>query len=97
MNKPLITVYIASHNYGKFLEHAIESVLKQTVDNWELLIINDDSHDDTEEVMKLYASDPRIRLYKTTGIGLPAVCNLALKKAKGNYIIRLDGDDFFDE
>ena len=97
MNKPIITVYIASHNYGKFLENAVESVLKQTVDNWELLIINDNSQDDTDEVMKLYATDPRIRLFKTTGVGLPAVCNLALKEAKGKYIIRLDGDDFFDE
>jgi CMP-N-acetylneuraminic acid synthetase len=97
MNKPSITVYIASHNYGKFLEHAIESVLKQTVDDWELLIINDNSEDNTDEIMKLYATDPRIRLFKTTGIGLPAVCNLALKEARGNFIIRLDGDDFFDE
>jgi len=97
MNNPLITIYIVSHNYGKFLEHAIESVLKQTVGNWELLIINDNSQDNTDEIMKLYATDPRIRLFKTTGVGLPAVCNLALKEAKGNYIIRLDGDDFFDD
>jgi glycosyltransferase involved in cell wall biosynthesis len=94
---PLITVYIVSHNYGRFLENAVESVLQQTVDNWELLIINDNSKDNTDEVMKLYAKDPRIRLLKTNGIGLPAVCNLALKKAKGEYIIRLDGDDFFDD
>lgn len=97
MKKPLITVYIVSHNYGKFLERAIESVLKQTVDNWELLIFNDNSSDNTEEVMKLYASDPRIKLFNTLGVGLPAVCNLALREAKGNYIIRLDGDDFFDD
>jgi glycosyltransferase involved in cell wall biosynthesis len=97
MKKPLITVYIASHNYGKFLEAAIESVLRQTVDNWELLIFNDNSTDNTDEVMKFYAADPRIRLFKTNGVGLPAVCNLALKESKGEMLIRLDGDDMFDE
>jgi CMP-N-acetylneuraminic acid synthetase len=97
MKKPLITVYIASHNYGKFLEAAIESVLRQTVDNWELLIFNDNSSDNTAEIMKFYSEDPRIRLFKTDGIGLPAICNLALKEAKGDFLIRLDGDDFFDD
>jgi CMP-N-acetylneuraminic acid synthetase len=47
--------------------------------------------------MRLYATDPRIRLFNTQGVGLPSICNLALKEAKGTYIIRLDGDDFFDE
>jgi CMP-N-acetylneuraminic acid synthetase len=97
MKKPLITVYIASHNYGKFLEAAIESVLRQTVDNWELMIFNDNSSDNTDEIMKFYSTDPRIRLYKTNGVGLPAVCNLALKESKGEMLIRLDGDDMFDE
>lgn len=97
VNKPKITVYIVSHNYGEYLGDAIESVLRQTVDDWELLIIDDNSSDNTAEAMNLYKGDPRIRLYRTEGIGLPAVCNLALKEAEGKYIIRLDGDDVFDE
>lgn len=97
MENPTITVYIVSHNYGNYLSDAIESVLRQTVSNWELLIIDDGSTDDTAEVMNLYKGDERIRIRRTEGIGLPAVCNLALKEAKGKYIIRLDGDDIFDE
>lgn len=91
------TVYIASHNYGKYLQEAIESVLRQSVDGWELLVIDDASTDNTGDIINLYQGDDRIRTYRTEGIGLPAVCNLALKEAKGEYIIRLDGDDIFDE
>ncbi|HIC05038.1 MAG TPA: glycosyltransferase family 2 protein, partial [Nitrospirales bacterium] len=93
---PLITVYIASRNYGHFLGDAIESVLQQTIDNWELLLIDDGSIDDTSRVIDLYREHPKVRVHRTEGIGLPAVNNLALREAKGEYIIRLDGDDMFD-
>ncbi len=91
------TVYIPSHNYGKFLEKAIESVLRQSSDGWELLLIDDNSTDNTSEIINLYRGDPRVRCFRTEGIGLIGVCNLALKEARGKYIIRLDGDDIFDE
>ena len=45
---PLITVYVVSHNYGHFLIDAIESVLRQTFEDWELLLINDGSTDNTQ-------------------------------------------------
>jgi glycosyltransferase involved in cell wall biosynthesis len=91
------TVYIVSHNYGKYLEAAIESVLRQTIDDWELIIIDDNSSDNTSAIMNFYKGDRRIRLFTTPGIGLPAVCNFALKESRGKYIIRLDGDDIFEE
>ena len=84
-------------NYGRFLGEAIESVLRQHYDDWELLLIDDDSTDDTEHVMRLYAGDSRVRIFKTEGIGLPAVCNLALQESRGEYMIRVDGDDMLDE
>jgi CMP-N-acetylneuraminic acid synthetase len=97
MSTPKITVYIASRDYGRFLGDAIESVLRQKREDWELLIIDDNSSDETGAVMALYRGDPRIRLFKTEGIGLPAVCNLALREARGRYLIRLDADDVFDD
>ncbi|NDG64030.1 MAG: glycosyltransferase family 2 protein, partial [Planctomycetes bacterium] len=97
MLTPKFTVYVPSHNYGRFLSEAIESVLRQSVRDWELFVIDDGSSDDTPAVMKLYEAHPQIRLFSTGGIGLTAVCNLALLHAKGEYIIRLDGDDVFDE
>lgn len=94
---PRITVYVASHNYGRFLEEAIESVLRQSVDGWELLLVDDGSTDNTPDVVRMYAGDPRVRTFRTEGIGLPAVCNLALREAQGQYLVRLDGDDVLDE
>jgi CMP-N-acetylneuraminic acid synthetase len=90
------TIYIPSHNYGHFLEEAIESVLNQTVEDWELLLIDDGSVDNTHQIMDLYKGHSKIRIFREEGIGLPAVCNLALQHANGKYIIRLDGDDVFD-
>ncbi len=92
-----VTVYIASHNYGKYLQDAINSVLRQTMDSWELLLVNDNSSDNTEEIMEIYRGDSRVRIFKTKGLGLPAVANLALNEANGKYLIRLDADDVFDE
>lgn len=97
MDKPKITVYLVSHNYGSYLKDAIESVLRQSTGSWELIIIDDGSTDNTAETINLYKGDERIRAFKTEKIGLPSVCNLALKEANGKYLIRLDGDDIFDE
>lgn len=94
---PKVSIYIASRNYGRYLGEAIESVLRQTYREWELLIIDDGSTDNTAEVINLYKSDPRIKNYQTNGSGLTAVCNFALKHASGEYISRLDGDDYLDE
>lgn len=97
MIQPKVTVYIPSKNYGRFLFDAIESVMRQTMENWELLLIDENSTDNTREIIQRYEGDERVRLFSTAGIGLHGVGNLALKEARGEYIIRLDGDDIFDE
>jgi glycosyltransferase involved in cell wall biosynthesis len=97
MSEPRITVYVPSRNYGRFLGDAIESVLRQSVEDWELIVIDDGSDDETPDIMKLYRGHPKISLHRTEGIGLTAVCNFALARARGRYVIRLDGDDVFDE
>ena len=94
---PLVSVYIPSYNYGKFLSQAIESVLKQTFDSWELILIDEGSSDNSLEVMNLYKGDPKVRLYETDHIGLPGVANFAINNSNGQYIIRLDADDVFDD
>lgn len=94
---PTVSVYIISHNYGRFLEQAIESVLQQHYEDWELILIDDHSTDQTSEIMQFYAGDSRVRIFKTQGIGLPAAANMAVQESRGKYIIRLDGDDVFDE
>lgn len=94
---PQVSVYVVSRDYGRFLAEAIESVLRQHHADWELLLVDDGSTDNTADVVKLYSGDPRVRVFTTRGIGLPAVCNLALHEARGRYLIRLDGDDVLDE
>ena len=53
-NKPLVTVYIPCHNYGKYLSMAIESVINQIYEEWELIIIDEASNDDTEKISKSF-------------------------------------------
>ncbi len=93
----LVTVYLPCSNYGRFLSDAIDSVLKQTFDDWELFIIDDGSIDNTSEVLQLYKGHPRITIFTTPSIGLPSVCNFAISRSLSKYVIRLDGDDIFDE
>lgn len=92
-----VTVYIVSRNYGRFLEEAIESVLRQTFSRWELLLIDDASTDQTPDIMERYARLPRVRLLSGHGRGLARAANLAVAEARGRYLIRLDADDVFDE
>jgi glycosyltransferase involved in cell wall biosynthesis len=97
IERPLISVYIPSYNYGRYLKKAIESVLKQTYENFELLIFDENSKDNTAEIINLFKGDSRVRAFKTEGLGLIKVANMAIREAEGKYLIRLDADDIFDE
>lgn len=92
-----ITVYIPTHNYGKYIEKAIQSVLSQTIKKWELIIINDGSTDNTSEILKKYMDRPGITIVEQERKGLNVSNNIALRLSRGDYIIRLDADDYFDE
>ena len=96
-NKIKVTVYIPCYNYGNYLSRAIESVLKQTFEDWELLIFDDNSEDNTQEVISKYKHFPSIRTFKTKRIGLCKIANLAIKESRGDFLIRLDADDIFNE
>jgi len=92
-----ISVYMAAYNYADFIEEAINSVINQTLDDWELIVINDGSTDDTEEVLKQYESNQKIRIIHQQNQGLNITNNIALRLARGQYIMRLDADDYLDE
>lgn len=97
-NHPTVTVYITCFNYGKYLAEAIESILRQTLTSWELIIVDDASTDETPTVLTRYAGLPNIRILRNHhNLGLVASANLALTHARGQYIVRLDADDYFDE
>lgn len=92
--KPLISVVLSAYNAEKYIYEAIESILNQTYTNFELIIINDGSSDNTEEVI-LSFKDPRIRYIKNKqNRGLIYSLNRGLSEAQGKYIARMDADDY---
>jgi len=91
---PLVSVYVISHNYGRFLEQAVESVLAQNNGDFEVIIIDDGSTDETPAVLAKYAHDERVSLILQQNKGLTVTNNIALRAARGDYIMRLDGDNY---
>ena len=99
-SRALVTVYIPSHNYGHYLEEAVESVLSQSISDWELILIDDGSGDDTLKICESYRRQhpEKIRvLHHDPPRGLQYNANQVLDLARGKYIMRLDADDWLDE
>lgn len=94
---PLITVYMPTHNRERLLKRAVESVLGQTYQHFELIIVDDGSHDATPDYLKaLTERDSRVRFFRQdVAQGACAARNIAIKEAKGKYITGLDDDDEF--
>jgi glycosyltransferase involved in cell wall biosynthesis len=91
--RPRVTVLMSVYNGEKYLSEAIDSILGQTFEDFEFLIIDDGSTDSSSEVIRSY-TDPRIRLIKNgENIGLTCSLNKGLKLARGEYIARMDADD----
>ncbi len=95
-SQPLITVYITNRNYGRYIEQSIQSVLNQTIQQFELLIIDDGSTDNSRDIIERYRDDERITIIYQKNKGLNISNNVAMRAAKGKYIIRLDADDFLE-
>lgn len=92
----LVSVIMPSYNTGKFIAESIRSVLAQTYENWELIIVDDCSDDDTDAVIAAF-SDPRIHLLKNERNSGAAVSrNRALREAGGRWIAFLDSDDLWE-
>lgn len=92
---PLFSIIMTSYNYEKYIFHAIESVISQTYQNWELIIVDDCSIDDSWQIIKGF-SDARIKaIRQKENLGACTAYNLALSMAQGEYIASLDSDDIF--
>jgi len=88
-----ITVFMAAYNAADYIAASIESVLKQTYTNFELLIVDDGSTDNTVEIVRSF-KDPRVRLIQNDeNKGQPYTRNRALTEAKGEFLAVLDSDD----
>ncbi|MDA8985312.1 glycosyltransferase [Candidatus Pelagibacter sp.] len=97
MNSPLISIVIPTYNHAKFIGKALKSVLDQTYKNWEAIVIDNHSTDQTKQILDNY-TDPRIKYFKINNNGIIAKSrNLGIKKATGEWIAFLDSDDWWTE
>ena len=91
---PLISVVITHYNMPQYLPEAIDSVLAQTFQDFEVVVVDDGSKGkEFKEVMKAYADDPRVKVFKQKNQGVAVARNRGIHEARGKYICSLDADD----
>ena len=84
---PQVSVVVPAYNQAKYLKDSLNSLIAQTFEDWECIIINDGSTDDTGEIIRSYAGkDSRIRYVEQPNSGLAAARNRGLEEVKGRYI-----------
>ncbi len=101
INSPLVSVIIPSYNYSRFITEAIDSVVNQTYQNWELIIVDDGSRDNSVEIIKNYLSKFPDKIFLFThsnneNKNLKATLELAFTKIKGDIVAFLDADDIWE-
>ena len=95
INHPKVSLILPIYNMEKFLERCVDSILAQTYDNLEIILVNDGSKDRSDEICKKYASlDQRVIYVSQKNGGLCAARNAGLDHASGDYIIFIDPDDY---
>ncbi|MDJ0593517.1 MAG: glycosyltransferase [Pleurocapsa sp. MO_226.B13] len=92
---PLVSVIICNYNYGRFISQAIDSVLNQTYKNFELIVVDDGSTDNSRQVIESYNTQIIALFQKNAGQG--AAFNTGIAEAKGELICFLDSDDYYRE
>ena len=91
-----ISVVMTSYNYAQYIGEAIESVIRQTYSDWELIIVDDCSKDNSVDVIKKYLDDTRIKLYvNNENLGLAKTLQIGISKAQADWIAFLESDDLF--
>lgn len=95
MNNPKITVIIPVYNTSSYLNECMDSVLNQSFYDFEVICVNDGSTDSSFNILKNYKSkDSRVKIINQPNRGLGAARNIALKYARGDYILFIDSDDY---
>ena len=92
----MVSIVMPCYNGEDFIKETIDSVLKQTYTNWELLVIDDGSKDDSPSIVNKYASDDsRIKLIKQQNAGSAVARNNGIRHSKGQFLALLDSDDIW--
>ena len=93
---PVVSVITPAYNAERYIEHTLESALRQTFREFELLVVDDGSTDGTAAIAQRYAEkDARFRVLRQTNRGIAAARNLAMRRARGRYLALLDSDDLW--
>ena len=92
----MISVIVPIYNAQNSIKKCIESLLNQTKQELEIILVNDGSTDNTEEIIKTF-NDPRIKYFKNENQGIGKTRNFGIEKASSEYIMFLDSDDYFKE
>lgn len=92
---PLVSVIMTTYNQGYLIEKAIKSVLSQNFKDFEFIIVNDGSTDNTEQIIKKFNDQRIVYLKNEKNLGVPKSFNRAIKISQGKYIARIDSDDFW--
>lgn len=97
MNNSLVSIITPTYNSGNYIRETIQSVINQTYKNWEMIIVDDCSSDDTVQIVEdIQKKEPRIKLFKLEKNSGPAITrNKGIEKAIGKYITFLDADDIW--
>lgn len=95
VHRPLVSIITPTYNRADFIGEAVDSVLVQTYPNFEFLIVDDGSDDNTSEVLAPYLSDSRVKLFRQENQGQSVARNLALAEAQGEFICFLDSDNYW--
>ena len=95
MNEPLVSVVMPAFNSAKWIADAIRSIQSQTYINWELLVVDDGSTDNTVEKIESLFEDERIRIFSQNNSGPAVARNLGIEEAKGEFLAFLDADDMW--
>ena len=96
MSKVDISIVVPIYNAEKYIKKCVDSLLNQTKEKIELILINDGSTDSTEEIIKEY-KDERIKYFKNKNQGIGMTRNFGIDKAKGKYIMFIDSDDYIEK
>lgn len=94
--KPAVSIILPAYNASKYISETILSIISQTLSDWELIVVNDGSTDDTSAIVAKF-SDPRIIVIEQDNKGVSYSRNVGLSSARGDYITFIDADDTFPE
>ena len=100
MSKPMVSICISVHNTAKYLPRCLDSIINQTFTDYEIILVNNGSTDNSEKIMQSYADkyqEKAIRIFRQKDLGLAQGRQRGVIESSGQYIMFLDADDFFSK